>query len=150
MGASTDAEAEPHCRYQRAWRASWQFNCPKQRHRPRPCSSHLGIVLPPSVLELQGKLQNDQFAAHPPISPVLHWFDRGDVTAMVIKERTHLFPTSTPLSHLNTHTTVAHPPNRPCVSLLAKQITSWPWHATHLKSSQVTFHMALPPLKDRG
>ena len=44
-------------------RASWQFNCHKQRHRSRPCSSHLGIILPPSVIELQVIPRSDQFAA---------------------------------------------------------------------------------------
>ena len=53
MGVSTDTEAEPHSHINVPGRASWQFNCQKQRHRSRPCSSHLGILLPPSVIELQ-------------------------------------------------------------------------------------------------
>jgi len=48
-------------------------------------------------MELQVALQNDQFAAHPPISPVLHisahdWLDWGDDTATVTKERNPPFP----------------------------------------------------------
>ena len=53
VGASTDAEAEPHCRCVNVpGRASWQFNCQKQRHRSRPCSSHLDVTLHPSAIEL--------------------------------------------------------------------------------------------------
>ena len=63
MGVSTDTEAEPHSHINVTGRASWQFNCQEQRHRSRPCSSHLGIILPPSVIELQVIPQSDQFAA---------------------------------------------------------------------------------------
>jgi len=95
-------------------------------------------------------VQNDQFAAHPPISPVLHWFDRGDVTATAIKERKPLFPTSTQLSHINTRTTVAHPPNRPCVTVsLTDHIMAMACNSPQIHKPRFTT-LALPPLTDQG
>ena len=108
-----------------------------------------GHSTPPRQLELQGKLQSDQFAAHPPIFPVLHWLEWGDVTATAIEERKPLSPTSTPPSHVNTHTTVAPPPNGPCVIVRTVHIMAMAHNSPQI--SQATFHiLGTPPSQRSG